>query len=259
MPPSALVDPAATASLALLSVSLWTGRVALTAKGRKAASALVAAVEATIFVVAFSRLLTGLDSPIRIVAYAAGVAGGTLLALTVESVINPQVVKLDIIDSTGPGRVLTALHDEGWPTTVLRAEGLTAPIDVVSVTATEARLPALLRTVGWAAPDAFWTVTSVRQVGAAEVPSGFTQVAQPGRWWSPKGRTIPAVPVGPGGPRRSPWRTYDPPPMNRLTTHFEPVAGGALDIAPRCTRGAGLVPAEDAGRPVRAVHNAAAS
>jgi uncharacterized protein YebE (UPF0316 family) len=203
MPPSALIDPVATASLALLSVSLWTGRVALTAKGRKAASALVAAVEATIFVVAFSRLLTGLDSPIRIVAYAAGVAGGTLLALAVDCVINPQVVKLDIIDSSRPDRVLAALHDEGWPTTVLRGEGLAAPIDMVSVTATEARLPALLRTVGRAAPDAFWTVTSVRQVGAAEVPSGFTQVAQPGRRWSPRRGVIASMPPGRPSERHS--------------------------------------------------------
>jgi uncharacterized protein YebE (UPF0316 family) len=208
MPPSSLIDPVATGGLALLSVSLWTGRVALTAKGRKTASALVAAVEATIFVVAFSRLLTGLDSPIRVAAYAAGVAGGTFLALAIDGAINPQVVKLDIIDHTGPDRVLAALHDEGWPTTVLRGEGLAAPIDMVSVTATEARLAALLRTVEQVAPNAFWTVTSVRQVGAAEVPSGFTQVARPERRWSPQRRLTPAVPAGSDVPGRRSWRTY---------------------------------------------------
>jgi uncharacterized protein YebE (UPF0316 family) len=198
MSPSPLLDSLATAGLALLSVSLWTGRVALTAKGRKTAGALMAALEATVFVVAFSRLLTGLDSPIRIIAYAAGVAGGTLLALTVDSAVNPQVVKVDIVDGNGPDRVLTTLHREGWPTTVLRGEGLAAPVDMVSVTATEARLPALLRTVDQAAPDAFWTVTSVRQVGAGAVPPGFTQVARDAPRWSPQHRTTLSDPTRSG-------------------------------------------------------------
>lgn len=171
------IDSAATAGLALLSVSLWTGRVALTAKGRKAASALMAAVEATVFVVAFSRLLSGLDSPTRIVAYAAGVAGGTLLALAVDGAVSPQIVRVDVVDGDGPDRVLAALHREGWPTTVLCGESLVGSADVVSVTATESRLPALLQAVNQAAPDAFWTVTSVRQVSAAAVPPGYTQVA----------------------------------------------------------------------------------
>jgi hypothetical protein len=179
MSPSPLLDSLATAGLALLSVSLWTGRVALTAKGRKTAGALMAALEATVFVVAFSRLLTGLDSPIRIIAYAAGVAGGTLLALTVDSAVNPQVVKVDIVDGNGPDRVLTTLHREGWPTTVLRGEGLAAPVDM-------------------AAPDAFWTVTSVRQVGAGAVPPGFTQVARDAPRWSPQHRTTLSDPTRSG-------------------------------------------------------------
>jgi uncharacterized protein YebE (UPF0316 family) len=185
---TSLTDSATTTGLALLSVSLWTGRVALTAQGRKAASALMAAVEATVFVVAFSRLLSGLDSPARIVAYATGVAGGTLLALVIDGAVNPQIVKVDIVDGNGPDRVLAALHSEGWPTTLLRGESLAASVDVVSVTATEAHLAALLRTVDQAAPDAFWTVMSVRQVGASPVPHGFTQVARSARRWPPRDR-----------------------------------------------------------------------
>lgn len=235
MSSSTLLDPVATAGLALLSVSLWTGRVALTAKGRKAASALVAAVEATIFVVAFSRLLTGLDSPIRIVAYAAGVAGGTLLAMAIDSAINPQVVKLDIVDGTDPDRVVAALHHEGWPTTVLRGEGLASPIEMVSVTTTEARLFALLRTVELVAPDAFWTVTSVRQVHVAEVPCGFTQVAEPRRW-SPHLRTLAAAPIGTGGATSAVLSCLrsasDPVREDRRTAHSVPGAAAAVGSLP---------------------------
>ena len=200
---SMTTDALTTTGLALLSVSLWTARVALTAKGRKAASATMAAVEATVFVVAFSRLLTGLDSPVRVAAYATGVAAGTVLALAVDGALNPQVVKVEIVGSGGPAQVRAALHRDGWPTTVLLGQSIAARVDVVSVTTTESRLAELLRTVERAAPDAFWTVTPVRQVGATSVPPGFTQVAGHVR-------------------RRS--------PSQPLTAHAQPLTSSELEV-----------------------------
>jgi uncharacterized protein YebE (UPF0316 family) len=73
-----------TAVLAMASVSLWTLRVALTARNHAAAAVAVASVEATVFVAAFSRMMTRLDSVGQIVAYALGVAAGTLIGIAVE-------------------------------------------------------------------------------------------------------------------------------------------------------------------------------
>ena len=75
------------AALAALSVSLWTVRVAFTADRRMVAAAIVAAVEATLFAVAFSTLLGRIDSPVSLVAYAGGVAGGTAVALGIEPIL----------------------------------------------------------------------------------------------------------------------------------------------------------------------------
>jgi uncharacterized protein YebE (UPF0316 family) len=74
----------ATVVLAMLSVSLWTLRVALTARNHKAFASVAAAVEATVFALAFSRLLANLDSTAQVVAYAAGVGAGTLAGLSVH-------------------------------------------------------------------------------------------------------------------------------------------------------------------------------
>ena len=49
-------------ALAFVSVALWTLRVALTARGRKASSAVVAAIEAVVFALVFSRLVSDLGS-----------------------------------------------------------------------------------------------------------------------------------------------------------------------------------------------------
>jgi uncharacterized protein YebE (UPF0316 family) len=74
--------------LAAFSVSLWTVRVAFTADRRLVAAAGVAAMEATMFAVAFSTLLGRIDSPVSVLAYALGVAAGTMAALRVEPLLS---------------------------------------------------------------------------------------------------------------------------------------------------------------------------
>ena len=78
-----------TSVLATLAVSLWTLRVALTARNRRVLAAVTASVEATIFALAFSRLLTSLDSASQVIAYAIGVGIGTLIGLTINERLTP--------------------------------------------------------------------------------------------------------------------------------------------------------------------------
>ena len=59
-----LLDVFTMTGLAVISVGLWTVRVAVTAKGRKIAAAVVAAVEATTFVAAFSGWLDSSNRPV---------------------------------------------------------------------------------------------------------------------------------------------------------------------------------------------------
>ena len=80
-----------TSVLATLAVSLWTLRVALTARNRRVLAAVTASVEATIFALAFSRLLTSLDSASQVIAYAIGVGIGTLIGLTINERLTPRV------------------------------------------------------------------------------------------------------------------------------------------------------------------------
>ena len=74
--------------LAMGSVGLWTLRVAHTARGRKLLGAGVAAVEALVFVVAFTSLAANLDSPALLGGYAAGVALGTLVGLAASGSVD---------------------------------------------------------------------------------------------------------------------------------------------------------------------------
>ncbi len=74
----------ATAALSTGSVGLWTLRVALAARGRKAAAAAVAAVEAVVFALVFSSVAAGLGAPERLAGHAMGVAAGTILGIGLD-------------------------------------------------------------------------------------------------------------------------------------------------------------------------------
>lgn len=80
-----LVEAAMLAGVATLNVALWTVRVALAARGRRAAASATSCVEALLFAVAFSRVMDALDDPLRISGYAVGVAAGTFVGLTIEA------------------------------------------------------------------------------------------------------------------------------------------------------------------------------
>lgn len=167
---------AATAGLAFLSVALWTVRVAFTSRGRKLLGSGVAAIEATVFAVAFSRLLSGIDSPHQVIAYGAGVAAGTMVGLLIDDVVNPQLVRVDAVVSRLSGDVVDALHGHGYPTTVSEGHGISGEVKMVSVTLSEDRTPRLFEILDETAPEAFWTVSPVSTVRPSPLPLGFCAV-----------------------------------------------------------------------------------
>jgi uncharacterized protein YebE (UPF0316 family) len=85
MGPWDVVAAAGLAAVSTVSVALWTLRVALAARGRRLAASGAASVEALLFVVAFGRVMDALHDPVRLIGYAAGVAAGTFIGLTLET------------------------------------------------------------------------------------------------------------------------------------------------------------------------------
>lgn len=73
-----------TFALAIASVAMWTLRVAITTRGNRASSSLIAMVEATTYLVAVSHITSALDAPSHLVVYAIGVGAGTYAGLTVD-------------------------------------------------------------------------------------------------------------------------------------------------------------------------------
>lgn len=81
-----------TLSLMLMSmgsVGLWTLRVTMAARDRRAVASGVAAIEAVVFALSFSQLLTDLDQIHRLAGYSTGVAIGTYAGMSVSQHLRP--------------------------------------------------------------------------------------------------------------------------------------------------------------------------
>ncbi|HSK94979.1 MAG TPA: DUF5698 domain-containing protein, partial [Euzebyales bacterium] len=113
----AVIGAAGLTLLATLNVGLWTLRVAVAAAGRRLVAALVAGLESLLFAVAFGTVVSSLDDPLRLGAYALGVGLGTLLGLLVDERLSTgQSLVRVVVD--GDGEVAAAqLRAAGWPVT----------------------------------------------------------------------------------------------------------------------------------------------
>lgn len=154
----ALVDALKMTSLALVSVGLWTLRVALTAKSRRLAGAAIAAVEASVFALVFASLVSDLDRPGRIIGYALGVAMGTLIGMTADKRMSPGQSALRIVVAGSGAPLLDALRGRGWPATGVPASGLQGQATMLMIAVDDSCLDSLMEDVRRLAPDAFWTV-----------------------------------------------------------------------------------------------------
>ena len=150
-----------TAALAVSGVTLWTFRVAVTARGSRALGALLAATEAMLFVVAFSKLMGSFDSPHLVISYGAGVAAGTMFGLALDARLNPQLARLDIFDPTGAA--ISAVARSGHAFTVSNGVGSRGQVSVASLVISEPRIQEVLDAVRSEGTDAFWTVAPIRR------------------------------------------------------------------------------------------------
>jgi uncharacterized protein YebE (UPF0316 family) len=173
-----LVGALQMTGLAIVSVSLWTLRVALTARGRKAAGAATAGFEAVVFVLVFSRAAADLAALEQLLGYAVGVAIGTYAGVILDERLSAGQSEVRVVTE---GRDLThvrALQDEGWPVTWMLGRGPNGDVTVAFIAADDKRLPVLVKALRDSVPQAFWTIERLRSARAGKAHTGWLQVGQ---------------------------------------------------------------------------------
>jgi uncharacterized protein YebE (UPF0316 family) len=164
------------AGAAALTVGLWTFRVALAGRGRRLLSALVAGVEALLFVLVFTGLVANLGDPLRLAAYAVGVACGTLLGIVADERLTAGNSEVRLVVPGDGAAAVERLHRAGWPATWMAGRGPEGPATSAFVVVEDRRVPELLALLEELDLRPFVTVERLRQARPVPLPAGFVQV-----------------------------------------------------------------------------------
>jgi uncharacterized protein YebE (UPF0316 family) len=186
---------------AAVSIALWTFRVALAGRGRRGLSAIIAGLEAMLFVTIFTGLISHLGDPVRLGGYALGVTVGTFLGLAADERLSRGQSEVRLVVPGDATPSLERLHRHGWPATATAGVGPDGPAASLFVAVDDRRLKDLLAVVDRLEPAPFVTVERLRAVRPTPLPAGFVQVgggvtARPRR--AVLGRRSGAAPGGPG-------------------------------------------------------------
>jgi len=146
----------------LTDVSLGTLRMILAFQGRSAVAAVIGFVEVTIFIVAIGKVMGNLDSPLNVLAYSGGFAGGTLLGLAIENRIALGTRFVRVITHRLNDRLVEALRDAGFGVTRVPGEGLHGRVYILFSVVRRKDLGRYIGFVQELAPKAFYTVEDAR-------------------------------------------------------------------------------------------------
>lgn len=164
------------AGAAALTISLWTFRVALAGRGRRLLSAAIAGIEAMLFVLVFTGLVTHLGDPIRLTAYALGVSVGTLLGLLADERFSAGNSEVRMVVPGDGAPLVDRLHQAGWPATWSHGMGPEGPATSAFVVVDDRRVDELLTTLDGLPIPPFVTVERLRRTYPVSLPAPFVQV-----------------------------------------------------------------------------------
>jgi len=113
-------------------MSLDTLRVLYVMRGKKGFAWILGFCQAMIFITAISAVLSNLDNPMNILAYAAGFATGNVVGMTIEERLAQGYVHMRIISSRRGSAIAESLRAEGYAATEISARGKDGMVAVIN-------------------------------------------------------------------------------------------------------------------------------
>jgi uncharacterized protein YebE (UPF0316 family) len=156
-----VLRPLVIAVLVLTEVGLWQWRVLIAARGNRSGAVLLGAVGAVLQITAISQVVTNLEDPLSVGAYAAGVGTGVLLGLIAGQRLTPGWIGVTVVSDT-PG-IAEALWARGWAVTAQPGFGENGPVTVLSVSIDGRHEARLHGDVMELAPGAAWSAEDHRK------------------------------------------------------------------------------------------------
>ena len=151
----------------LVDQSLGTMRIIYLFRGRRALAGALGFFESATWLLAVSQVVTNIDQPIKVVAFAAGFAAGTMLGGTVEKWLALGQGVLRVVSSFESPQSAGALRAAGFGVTVVNAEGRDGPVRLSFSVVPRKRKREALAIVARVDPAAFATFEDVETLNLA--------------------------------------------------------------------------------------------
>ncbi len=145
-------------------MSLDTIRVLFVVRGRKALTWVLGFLQALIFVVAISSVLSNLNNVLNVIGYATGFATGNVIGMFIEERLAIGHILLTIISPTRGMAVAEQLRDAGYGVTEIPARGKDGTVTVLHCSVQRKQIDNAETIILEADPQAFITTGDVRGV-----------------------------------------------------------------------------------------------
>ena len=150
--------------LRAIDVGIATVRIVLLGRGRRTTAAALGFFESLIWVIAVSRVLSGLDDPWRMVAFAAGFAAGTYVGSLVEEWLAIGQSLLRVVAPVETDEVAPLLRDQGFGATVFNGDGMQGEVRLTLAVVPRRKVGDAVALIQRSNPDAFVTIDQTASV-----------------------------------------------------------------------------------------------
>ena len=150
--------------LRVSDMTLDTLRVLVVMRGRKGIAWILGFFQASIFVLAISSVLSNLDNPINIVAYAAGFATGNVVGMLIEEKLAIGHTLINIVSPYRGAAIAEHLREQGYAVTEVPARGKDGAVTLLNASVLRKNVDRVRKIINEVDPDAFITAEDVRPI-----------------------------------------------------------------------------------------------
>lgn len=178
---SVVIIPLLICLARVMDVSIGTLRIVFLSRGMKVLAPILGFFEVIVWLLAISQVMQHMDSWINYVAYGTGFALGNYLGIVIEEKLSMGLVILRVITRKSAIDLIEHFRNEGYRMTVVDAEGLKGPVQILFTIARRKQVPELLSITRRYNPDAIYSVEDVRSLSANAVEPVMAPVPRNGR------------------------------------------------------------------------------
>ncbi|MBI5029827.1 MAG: DUF2179 domain-containing protein [Chloroflexi bacterium] len=148
----------------LTDMSLDTLRLLFTMRGRKLLSGFIGTIQATVFILAVSAVLSGPLNPFTVVGYALGFGSGVVFGMFVEERLAIGYAMLRVYSTASGHAIAEALRAAGHAVTEIQARGKEGQMIVVNCVISRRNISAVRNVIDGVDANAFVTIDQAQSL-----------------------------------------------------------------------------------------------